>query len=106
MPRTEIGRKKRVVAGIAPLGKGACGSAGFDGITGGGLPRARTSLLIDIGGMPSFDETECAFVIGRGGLEVAVTRLLGNGSAKVTNERVSSKRSPAGHLRATDMSPV
>jgi circadian clock protein KaiC len=38
----------------------------------------------------SFDENESPFLIGKGGLEVAVSRTLGRGQAEVTNERVSS----------------
>lgn len=38
----------------------------------------------------SFDEDESPFVIGTGGLEVAVARTMGRVDAKVTNERVSS----------------
>lgn len=38
----------------------------------------------------SFDENESPFLIGRNGFEVAVTRTLGRGDAKVTNERVAS----------------
>ena len=37
-----------------------------------------------------FDENESPFLIGRRGLEVAVARTLGQASAAVTNERVSS----------------
>ena len=47
MPRTEIGRKKYVAATkVATLPKAECGIPGFDEITGGGLPKARTTLLI------------------------------------------------------------
>jgi circadian clock protein KaiC len=38
----------------------------------------------------NFDENESPFVIGKGGLDVAVSRMLGRVDAKVTNERVSS----------------
>src|SRR5688572_23622812 len=38
----------------------------------------------------SFDENESPFLIGRSGFEVAVSRTLGRGQAKVTNERVGS----------------
>ncbi len=38
----------------------------------------------------SFDENEAPFLIGRHGLEVAVTRTPGRASAKATSERVSS----------------
>ena len=37
-----------------------------------------------------FDENESPFVIGKGGLEVAVARTLGHASPEVSNERVSS----------------
>ena len=38
----------------------------------------------------SFDESEAPFVIGKGGFDVAVSRILGRLDAKVVNERVSS----------------
>jgi circadian clock protein KaiC len=38
----------------------------------------------------SFDENESPFVIGRGGFDVAIVRLLGRVDADVTNERVTS----------------
>jgi circadian clock protein KaiC len=38
----------------------------------------------------SFDENESPFLIGKGGIEVAVARTLGRIDANVTNERVSS----------------
>lgn len=47
MPRTEVGRNKVVPASaVASSAKAPSGIAGFDGITGGGLPRARTTLLV------------------------------------------------------------
>ncbi len=38
----------------------------------------------------SFDENESPFVIGSGGFDVAIARMLGRVDAKVTNERVTS----------------
>jgi circadian clock protein KaiC len=38
----------------------------------------------------NFDENEAPFVIGNGGFDVAISRMLGRVDAKVTNERVSS----------------
>jgi circadian clock protein KaiC len=38
----------------------------------------------------NFDENEAPFVIGKGGFDVAISRILGRVDAKVTNERVSS----------------
>jgi circadian clock protein KaiC len=38
----------------------------------------------------SFDENESPFVIGDGGFNVAISRILGQADAKVTNERVST----------------
>jgi circadian clock protein KaiC len=38
----------------------------------------------------SFDENESPFVIGKGGFDVAIVRLLGRADAEVTNERVTS----------------
>jgi circadian clock protein KaiC len=38
----------------------------------------------------NFDENESPFVIGKTGFDVAITRVLGNVDAKVTNERVTS----------------
>jgi circadian clock protein KaiC len=38
----------------------------------------------------SFDENESPFVIGKGGFDVAISRMLGRVDAKVTNERVTS----------------
>jgi circadian clock protein KaiC len=38
----------------------------------------------------SFDESEAPFVIGRGGFDVAVSRILGRVDTKLVNERVSS----------------
>jgi circadian clock protein KaiC len=38
----------------------------------------------------NFDENEAPFVISKRGFDVAISRMLGRGDAKVTNERVSS----------------
>lgn len=38
----------------------------------------------------SFDENEAPFVIGKGGFDVAISRMLGRMDGKVTNERVTS----------------